>query len=130
MDGRLVLKAGKAKLDGKELHIETKYDDTPNIGFWQTPGESASWLVTVGNGGNYEVTLTYSLPRTVANFELSSGDSKFTGRPKPTGDWKKYQTEKIGTLHVGPGTVTVEIKHAGPNKGPLMNLRSITLAPK
>ncbi len=122
----------EAILKGVSIKIEF-FTGIPNIGYWSTRGDSASWTTTVNGAGEYDVELDYALDLKSggAVVVLACGDDskKFTLRA--TDGWYTFRKVIIGRMRLPDGQVTIALK---PDPGVsrstyLINLRSITFQP-
>jgi predicted phosphodiesterase len=132
LDQRAVFTLGTkdVKLSGKTIKVETAHG-APNIGYWSTPGDSASWTTTVAGAGDYDVELEYALDAKGGSGEivLACGDNRLEVSLKRTGAWNKFNRAIIGRMQLPSGPVTITLKPGKTSAKHLINLRSITFWP-
>lgn len=133
-DGRFVLGAEDADVDGDTAKLETRGQDS-NIGYWTNAKDKLVWKLAVPAAGSYTAELEYACPDDAAGttFTLAADGAaapKLSGTVAGTGGWDQYHALKLdGTLALTPGTATVRVI---PQRMPgfaVMNLRRITLTP-
>jgi alpha-L-fucosidase len=127
--GVLSLDATLANLNGEGLQIESK-GGTPNIGYWFTADESASWTVKVPASGSYSVTAAIATINNGSQFVIESDNQSLPGVAPNTGAWDNFQDLAVGSLSfdkAGAYKVTIRPKDAATWQA--INLRSIVLRP-
>jgi len=128
--GVLSLDALLAELHGEGLQIESK-GGRPDIGYWFTADESASWIVKVLTPGSYSVTAYIATINDGADFVIESGSQSLPGVAPNTGAWDNFQAVAVGALSfdkAGEYRVTIHPKNAA--SWHAINLRSIVLRPQ
>jgi alpha-L-fucosidase len=129
-DGSFILDATLANIDGENLRVETK-DGKPNLGYWDSAADSASWTLQIPAPGTYAVTADIASVNDGGKFVVTSGSQSLSGNTPNTGDWSKFTSVPLGTLtfeRAGEAVVTFKAKDAASWKA--VNLRSLTLAPQ
>lgn len=128
-DGVLSLDALLAELQGDGLQIEAK-GGKPDIGYWFTADESASWIVKVPAPGSYSVTALIATINDGAHFVVEGGNRSLQGVAPNTGAWDAFQEVPVGVLSfekAGEYKITIHPKDAASWKA--INLRSIVMRP-
>jgi alpha-L-fucosidase len=126
-DGSVVLPAGEATVHGTQLAYETG-PERDNLGFWMNPAEWAEWTVAISKPGQFEVSAEIAAPGT-ASLVIAAGQGKLTGTLKPTGDYGKFRSMKLGRLEIPvSGKVNISVKPVAEGWSAI-NLRSIRLKP-
>jgi len=129
-DGTITLLPSSATLSGSgNIRLQTQPVD--NIGYWDTPGDTASWRVHFGSPGSYTVTTKASAVDTNAAFILDAGSAIASQVPVPrTGSWDIYQTNTGGKLTIPvKGNYTLTARSTDPATWHALNLALITLTP-
>ncbi|MFT4547221.1 MAG: hypothetical protein ACI8XO_004626 [Verrucomicrobiales bacterium] len=129
-DGRIVLSALDAKVDGTKAALES-HPGNHRIGFWTAIDDVVSWNYKATRPGMYQVELTYSLAGSAANnAEVRVGDEKCFAQLEPTGSWYRYSNVAAGRVYIAkPGQVAISVRGAELKGGALMNLKAVTLRP-
>jgi alpha-L-fucosidase len=126
--GNFRLLPNDADIHGDKLAVETK-DGKDNFGFWDNPGDSASWNVSFEQAGTFTVTLdtaTTSEPAVV----VEAGSQALTMKLSNTGDWARFREVPAGKLVIDqPGVRTIKVRAADAATWKAVNLRSIQLSP-
>lgn len=128
-DGTITLPAAAAEIYGASLVFEKKY---ANLGFWNSPDDSARWSFDVPRTGRWTVELDFACDDATAGglIRFSTGTRMLTGRVPGTGDWGTYRTWKVGAIDLRSGRgelIVTAAEHAGPA---LVDLRAIRLIPQ
>jgi len=118
------------RLSGKTIKVEDKYG-VPNIGYWSTSGDSASWTTTVTGAGDYDVELEYAVESKGGNraIVLTGGDSRLDFTLKTTVRWDSYTKTNIGRIRLPAGPATITLKPGVNRSKSLMNLRLMSFTP-
>jgi alpha-L-fucosidase len=128
--GNFVLKAGLAELNGSGVNTETR-DGQENLGFWDDPKDSVSWLIEVPASGDYLVTADAATPSTDSKLNVNIGAATTTLDIHSTGDWAKFSRFRGGVIHLSKGSkIKVTASPASPDSWHPINLRAITLLPR
>ncbi len=114
---------------GEKVKPQYRHYTRDTIDNWSEVGDSVRWKIDVVERGTYEVTLTYGCRPADAGsrFRVSVGDSHLDGTVEATAGRDVYRPVRVGTLELGRGPATLEIKPlsiAGPE---LMALHKIRL---
>jgi alpha-L-fucosidase len=107
------------------------HDYIENIGFWTQPQDYAQWRVLVKKPGDFAVSAEYAAVSASlgGHFVLTANNQTLCGELQSTGNWDKFQTFPVGTLHVErPGVLTLRVC-PDEAKSNFINLREITLKP-
>ena len=127
-DGKYSLSASKAAIYGDTAVFENKYG---NIGFWRSENDRAVWTINIQKSGDYDVILDWAAPQEIASnkFQLTAGESTFTGVIAATDSWDDYHQRQIGTITLSAGSTQLIFSSAGSLNEFLLDLRTITLVP-
>jgi len=127
-DGSYKLLAADAVTTGD---AQFQNQDTPNIGFWNTPTDTVSWNVHFDKPGSYDVAILASAESDSA-ITVAAGEPVYvTQQIASTGDWGKYQTYPVGALAItAAGDHVVTIKAANTATFKPINVATLTLTPK
>jgi general secretion pathway protein G len=126
-DGRMVLKARDAAIHGDTAQYE-EGNGKDNIGYWTNAQDWVSWDFTLDKAGKFEVEITYASASSAgAEYTLSIGKQELAGKTKDTGDWAKFEAEKLGTVDLEAGKQTLSVKPKSKPGVGVMNLKSVVL---
>jgi len=127
-EGRLTLTPQSAEIYGPSLVLEARYG---NLGYWSSGDDHAAWQVEVPTAGTYRVQLEWACDNGSAGnlWELTTASGVLTGRIETTGSWDNYRTAEVGELTLAAGMQRITIRPAGKLRGPLMDLKSLSLLP-
>ncbi len=130
VDGRIVLSAADAKLEGKSIQLETN-PNNHRIGFWSNASDTVSWQFPATRWGMYRVLLTYSTASPAgSDIYIQVGKQKLTRQLESTSDWYKYRTLDFGKVYLAEsGNFDVVVGCDAMKGNALMNLKAITLLP-
>lgn len=130
-DGSIRLKAFAASIDGMSAALEPKFG---NIGHWRSPSDRAVWTFQVDTAATFTLVLDYACgPSEVAEpnqFQIQVGDETLRGTVVPTGAWSNYRSFDVGAVTLPTGIHRLDLRSVSPLRGPLFDLRSITLLPQ
>lgn len=129
-NGDLGLMPGDADLVGG-AGVETR-GGQPNIGFWMSLEDKATWTVKAPAAGAYTVEVEYACPATEAGseFAISDGSESVHATVSDTGDWGNFKVDTLaGKLNLPSGKSKVVLSAVTLKHGALMNIRRITLHP-
>jgi hypothetical protein len=129
-DGRIVLSARTATVDGTTAKLESD-PDNQRIGFWTNPADTVSWTWKPTRWGAYDARLTYSTAApSGSEIEVTIGDTRLTCRLESTGDWYRYTSLPLGRVVI-PTTAefTIRVRCTKLVGDAVMNLKAITLTP-
>ncbi|MBC8096703.1 MAG: hypothetical protein H7Y43_12915, partial [Akkermansiaceae bacterium] len=126
-DGTLRLMASEADLHGSEIRYESG-DGKDNLGYWNNPGEFASWTFKVDRPGRFQINVEIaSLGQ--GTFQVIAGAEKLEATAPNTGDFTKFKRLNLGMLEIAnAGDVTLTVKPISEGWSPI-NLKSLTLRP-
>jgi alpha-L-fucosidase len=128
-DGSVALPAMRATVHGGTAHYESG-GGKDNIGYWVDKSDWVSWDFTTDRAGDYTVDITYACDPNCAGsqYTVAVGASSVAGTVKTTGDWAKFITETLGTIHLDAGKQTLAVTPVTIN-GAVMNLQKVVLKP-
>lgn len=114
----VVLKAEQALLEGTQLRLEEKQGRS-NIGYWNDRNESAHWLLSIPEAGEYEFSGEYSATENSV-LKLQVNESSLSFRVPHTGSWETPKTVRIGTvLFAKPGVYHLQVRPGDGNYRPV-----------
>jgi alpha-L-fucosidase len=125
--GRITLHAEDADLHGGGIQIE---EANHAVGFWNNPGDYVTWTFHA-RPGKYVPTLEIACDPSAAGgtYEVSIGGSSVTAVVAATKSWQTFTRVRLAPIHVDADeTVTLKVRPVKITQ-PLMNLRSVSLAP-
>jgi putative heme-binding domain-containing protein len=127
-DNRLTLRATTAEIYGDQIAFESEFK---NIGMWHGPNDQVEWRLSLPKPGKFDVYLDYACDAHSAGNELliDGGESPVRWKVASTGAWSEYRTTKIGTIKLSAGDGRIIVRPAGPLRGALLDLRTVTLVP-
>jgi putative membrane-bound dehydrogenase-like protein len=127
-DGSLLLTAANCEIYGPTVVFEKQYG---NLGYWTNADDRAVWTVDVTRPGRYAVWLDWAChPDTAGKkFRLQAGVNQMTGTVRSTGSWDAYRQAKVGEIVLAAGRQQVTFRSAGRIFHPLIDLKSVKLAP-
>lgn len=130
-DGSIRLKAFAASIDGMSAALEPKFG---NIGHWRSAADRAVWTFQVDTAATFTLVLDYACgPSEVPEpnrFQIQVGGATLEGTVVPTGAWSHYRSFEVGAVTLGAGVHRLDVRSVNPLRGPLFDLRSITLLPQ
>jgi hypothetical protein len=126
-DKSITLTAADAIVNGRKAKL-----DGDHIGSWSDRRDAVLWDFLPKQAGSYKVAATYACAENSAGaeFMLSVGDAKVSGKVESTGGEGQYKTVELGTIQVGDDLQTLMIRPTKLDAGNLMELKSITLTPR
>lgn len=129
-DGRIVLTARDARVDGKRAKLETQ-PGNHRIGFWSDPDDTVAWTWRATRWGKYDARLTFSNAAAAGTtIEVTIGDEKLAVALPSTGSWYRYATLPLGRVYLPrAGDVPVTVRCTSLVGGAVMNLKAISLEP-
>ncbi len=129
-DRALVLEAAQATLDGGEIQLEEKTPGRKNIGFWNTPVESAHWLARLPKAGRYRFRIEYASTGPVSISLRTAAGTTVTATLPATGGWDSPATAELGALDfLGKGVQHLTLTSADPASWNPVNVWSLRAAP-
>ena len=127
--GELLLAADDAEIHGEKLNTEDR-DGQANLGFWDNPGEWASWRVRVAKPGKYSVSASIATVNDGSELVIESGGKRISKTLESTGDWGAFKTVKLGDLEIAePGGQLISARPKDASSWKPINLRSLRLQP-
>jgi putative heme-binding domain-containing protein len=130
-DGSIRLPASAAEIYGPSLVYEST---NGNLGNWQSVDDHAVWTFRVEQPGTYTVSIEWACADESAGntFEIRVGKNAIGGVVGGTGagTWSNYRSIFVQEMVLTPGTRRLDFRPAGPVKGALLDLRSVTLTPR
>jgi hypothetical protein len=129
-DGRIVLTALDAKVEGTRAALET-HPGNHRIGYWSSADDAVTWKHPLTRWGAYDVRLTYSTASPDGTeIEVTLGDTKLPGRLSSTGSWYRYTTIPLGRVVLPTaGELPVTVRCTKKVGGAVMNLKAVSLTP-
>ncbi len=127
-DGTIRMEASTAEILGPSLTYETEFG---NLGYWRSNTDQATWTFHVDQPLTYTVSLDWACDDSVAgnSFRLRIDDQEERGTVAGTGGWSVYRTVTLREIPLEPGDHRLELRPAGPIRGALADVRSISLRP-
>lgn len=125
-NGRLVLSAGEAHIDGR-AQVE-EIGGRMNIGYWTDASDRVRWRCVIPEAGAYQVTAEVAGPAR-SMVQIDAGGERRVQAIAPTGSYQEFATQDLGELRVAQaGETTVEVRPVR-DMWNAINLRSVTLTP-
>lgn len=126
-DGSLLLTAEKGKAIGPAI----KYMPEWRAFGWFTSEDRVEWEADVASPGTYDVFLEWSVSDEEAGkeFLLQAGDQQITGIVNKSGSWETFKQEKIGSLTLEKGKISIVFrsKSSFAKEAALLDLRKLKL---
>jgi alpha-L-fucosidase len=128
-DGTLSLSADLADLHGSQIRVETKSPkEGPNLGFWDSAGEWASWQVRFAEPGTYEASARCAAASDGIQFVVEAAGQQLAATAPNTGDFARFQTVTLGKLEIAKaGVQQVKIRAKDPSKWKAVNVAWVRL---
>ena len=126
-DGSILLDAESATLHGSQLLIEHGKERS-NIGYWNDPGESASWMLEVTKPGKYLLRMETATPHEGAVLRVE-GPAKLAFTAPDTDGYQKYTRTEVGELELPAGRLPLRLQPVADGWKPV-NVRSVELIPQ
>jgi len=127
--GSFRLDANDAELHGDRIKTEQRGNHA-NIGFWDKPGDWASWKIQFDKPGAYKVSLDVSAVVAGIETAIEIAGQTFTAKIPQTGDWDRFQGCGAGKLEIKQaGVETLKVRPADAKKWNAINLRAVRLSP-
>ena len=129
-DGRIVLTARDARVDGKQAKLES-HASNHRIGFWANPADAVAWNWKATRWGRYDARLTFSNGSPAGSeIEVTIGSETLSFKLPSTGSWYRYATLPLGRVYLpAAGDVAIRVRCTKLVGGAVMNLKAITLEP-
>jgi alpha-L-fucosidase len=129
-DGVIQLHARDAQLHGETIRYESG-SGKDNVGFWTDPQDWASWIFRVSSPGSFLLEITYACPDVSAGsgYTVEVAAQQLAGTVSGTGSWTKFQSQKLGSVKLPEGRLTLTVKAKNLVGEGVMNLQSIVLRP-
>ena len=125
-DGSLLLTAE----NGKPIGPDIKYMPEWRAFGWFTAVDMVEWDVEVGNTGEYEVHLEWSVSNEEAGkeFLLEAKDNQLTGVVGQSGSWETFKKQNVGKIKLSGGNQKIIFRSKTKfDKGALLDLRQVKL---
>ncbi len=127
--GELVLSADSAEVHGDKLNTEDR-DGQMNLGFWDNPGEWASWSVRVDKPGKFNLSASVATVNEGVELLIVAGSSQAAARLPATGDWGAFKMIDLGQIELTrAGGQTIDVRPTDPSTWKGINLRFVRLTP-
>jgi alpha-L-fucosidase len=127
--GRLIFGADDATLHGEQIKLE-EHNGKPNIGYWDKPGEWASWTAHFDKPGKYLVSATIASANGDGEFILEAAGEKISAKAERTAGWDKFATSDLGTVEIkSAGDFTVSVRAKDAASWQAINLASLRFTP-
>lgn len=127
--GSLTFGADDATLHGEGLKLEEQ-GGKPNIGYWDNPGEWASWNARITAPGRYTVSATIAAAAGEAEFVVEAGSAILTAKVSQTAGWDRFSTTDLGMLEIkSAGDFTLKVRAKDAAIWRAINLNSVRLTP-
>lgn len=130
LDGSLLLSAETGKGEGPAI----KYMPEWRAFGWFTSADSVIWDVEIENGGDYEVSMEWSVDDGEAGkeFVLKTNSDELTGTVDKSGSWETFKTKNIGTINLQTGQekIVFKSKNEFGKDSALLDLRNLKLVKK
>ncbi len=127
-DGLITLLADEARLEGKQIRIE-QTGETPNIAYWNDPGDSVSWDLCADRDGKYAVSIETAAPAAGAVLKVQGVGNLAYAVPE-TANYATYQTGRVGDITLAKGAkVTLTLRPVAEGWNPV-NCRKVVLVPE
>lgn len=124
--GNFALMPDDAELNGN-LKTEAQ-GGQPNIGFWDSANDSASWKVNFKSAGIFKVTASCATVHAQSAFVIEAAEKTLEGKAAPTGAWDKFATVEVGTIEIAQsGSQVVKIRPRDAQSWKAINLRWVKL---
>jgi len=128
--------AGKYTLapDTADLHGNLKEESRggrPNIGFWDSPKDWASWKVNFKQPGKFKVSADCATVHSGVSIVVEAAGQKLTGQVPATGAWEKFGESAVGTIEIQQaGEQVVSLRPSDAKTWKAINLQRVVLAPE
>jgi hypothetical protein len=101
-----------------------------NLGFWDNPGEWASWSVRVDQPGKFNLSASVATVNEGVELLIVAGSSQTAARLPATGDWGAFKMIDLGQLEITrAGGQTIDVRPKDPSTWKGINLRFVRLTP-
>jgi len=127
-EGPIHLTAASAFIYGPSLTFEPEFG---NLGYWHSVNDHAAWSFRVDRPARFTISMDWACADDSPGNAYVIRVDKTTIRRVvgSTGSWSKYQSLFVGEVVLGAGEHRLEMRAAGPVRGALADVRSITLTP-
>jgi putative membrane-bound dehydrogenase-like protein len=127
-EGPIHLTASSAFVYGPSLTFEREFG---NLGNWHSPNDHAAWTFRVDKPARFTISMDWACADDSAGNSYQVRVDKTTIRKLigSTGSWSNYRSLFVGEVTLGIGEHRLEMRPAGPIRGALADVRSITLTP-
>ena len=125
--GNFTFTPDDAELHGDGIKAEAQ-GGQPNLGFWDSASDWASWKVEFGRSGTYKVTASIATVHAGSVLVAELAGQRLEAKPAPTAAWDKFTVTELGALEVksaGPQTFLLKPRDAASWKA--VNLRWVRL---
>ena len=126
--GELTLPADVAEIHGEKLNTEARGDHM-NLGFWDNPGEFASWTVRVAKPGKFNISSSIATVNDGPELSVDTGANRIARRIDATGDWGNFKIFELGTIELKQGGQVINVRPKDAQSWKPLNLRYLKLTP-
>lgn len=126
---------GRLKLspDDADLHGNLKPESqggAPNLGYWDSASDWASWKVKFKEPGRFKVTTAFATVHPESVFVVEAAGQALEGKAVQTGSWETFKPVELGVLEIKQaGEVEVKVRPRDAQSWKSINLRSIDFTP-
>lgn len=125
--GVFLLTPSDATLHGSGIRMAEE-EGRDLIGYWDSPAEYPSWLVSFPTAGKYQVVAEYSTGHGPTSFDVSAAGRTLSSGPVVTPGYHVYKTASLGMLQIlRAGRYTLTVKPHDPAHWGAMNIHSLAL---
>jgi len=124
--GSLTLLPETAELHGEGIKTEEQ-GGQPNIGFWDSARDWASWKASIRNADRYKVMVSTATVHQGAVLVVDVAGRKLEAKPPCTGAFDKFAEYEVGTVELRPGDLVIAARPHDEASWKAINLRWIKL---
>ena len=124
--GSLTLLPETAELHGEGIKTEDQ-GGQPNIGFWDSASEWASWKANVRNAGKFKVMVSTATVHEGGTLVVDVAGQKLVAKPPRTGAFDRFAEYELGTVELKPADLVVSARPRDEKSWKAINLRWIKL---
>ena len=114
-----------AELHGDGIKVEQR-GTRSNIGYWDSPGDWASWKADFSRPGVFTISARYALPEGPSEVALEVAGQRLIGKLTATGGWDDFRDMAFGTLNITKaGVQEIKVRPGNVNAWKPVNLRAV-----